>query len=265
MRQFLIILLCFYFACISCFQVKPNERKIGSRIIGGQPARVAQFPYAAAITVQTTNGRFFCGGTLLNWDWILTAGQCVDGAILFTIQLGSNSLVADDPNKLQVATSEYVIHPDYNPLTLENDIGLIKLRMPVEYSTYLRRVNFVGTHFIEPATEVMAIGWGQTTDEDSGLSDDLMWTNVVTLSNEECRLYYGNQIGNSTICIEGNYNEGTCYGDTGSGLFKDMTKMYIEIVGIASFISGNGCESTDPSGYIRTQPYREWISNITVL
>jgi hypothetical protein len=132
-------------------------------------------------------------------------------AILFTIQLGSNSLVADDPNKLQVATSEYVIHPDYNPLTLENDIGLIKLRMPVEYSTYLRRVNFVGTHFIEPATEVMAIGWGQTTDEDSGLSDDLMWTNVVTLSNEECRLYYGNQIGNSTICVEGNYNEGTCY------------------------------------------------------
>jgi hypothetical protein len=38
-----------------------------------------------------------------------------------------------------------------------------------------------------------------------------MWTNVVTLSNEECRLYYGNQIGNSTICVEGNYNEGTCY------------------------------------------------------
>jgi hypothetical protein len=47
--------------------------------------------------------------------------------------------------------------------------------------------------------------------EDSELSNELMWTNVVALSNEECRLYYGNQIGTSTICVEGNYNEGSCY------------------------------------------------------
>jgi hypothetical protein len=47
--------------------------------------------------------------------------------------------------------------------------------------------------------------------EDSELSNELMWTNVVGLSNEECRLYYGNQIGTSTICVGGNYNEGSCY------------------------------------------------------
>jgi secreted trypsin-like serine protease len=52
---------------------------LGNRIIGGQPARVSQFQYAAAITVQTSNSRFFCGGTLINQEWILTAGQCVDG------------------------------------------------------------------------------------------------------------------------------------------------------------------------------------------
>jgi hypothetical protein len=55
-------------------------------------------------------------------------------AVLFTIQLGSNTLEGDDPYRVKVASSEYVVHPDYNPLTLENDIGLIKLRMPVEYS-----------------------------------------------------------------------------------------------------------------------------------
>jgi hypothetical protein len=38
-----------------------------------------------------------------------------------------------------------------------------------------------------------------------------MWTDVVALSNDECRLVYGNQITNSTICVEGNYNEGSCY------------------------------------------------------
>jgi hypothetical protein len=36
-------------------------------------------------------------------------------------------------------------------------------------------------------------------------------------------------------------------GDTGSALIQDIGKYKIHI-GIASFISGNGCESTDPSG-----------------
>jgi hypothetical protein len=44
-----------------------------------------------------------------------------------------------------------------------------------------------------------------------------------------------------------------------------MGKMYVEVVGIASFLSGNGCESTDPSGYIRTDPYRDWIKSVAGL
>jgi hypothetical protein len=47
--------------------------------------------------------------------------------------------------------------------------------------------------------------------EDSGLSNDLRWVNVVALSNEECRIIYGNQIGINTICVEGNFNEASCY------------------------------------------------------
>jgi hypothetical protein len=36
-------------------------------------------------------------------------------------------------NSVNFVGTHYVV-PDYDPLTLENDIGLIKLRMPVEYS-----------------------------------------------------------------------------------------------------------------------------------
>lgn len=52
---------------------------LGSRIIGGEVARSGQFPFAAAIYTTTVDGTYFCGGTLLNTQWILTAGQCVDG------------------------------------------------------------------------------------------------------------------------------------------------------------------------------------------
>jgi secreted trypsin-like serine protease len=262
MKEYLIILLCSYLACTWCLQEQLNERKIGSRIIGGQAARAGQFTYSAAITVQTSNSRFFCGGTLLNQEWILTAGQCVDGAVLFTIQLGSNSLEGDDPYRVKVASSEYVVHPDYNSLTLENDIGLIKLRMPVEYSQNLYQIGLLASSYNLSINTLVATGWGQTSDEDSGLSNDLRWVSVAPLSNEECKIFYGNQIGINTICVEGNYNEGSCYGDTGSPLVQDIGKYKIH-TGIASFISGNGCESTDPSGYTRTFPYRDWIRNYT--
>lgn len=55
-------------------------------------------------------------------------------ATLFTINLGSISLNTEDPSRLTVATSEYFLHPDFNPLTLDNDIGLIKLRMPIQFT-----------------------------------------------------------------------------------------------------------------------------------
>lgn len=50
-------------------------------------------------------------------------------ATQFTVQLGSNDL----DTKLAVETSsEYMIHPNYNALTLEHDIGLIKI--PVTFT-----------------------------------------------------------------------------------------------------------------------------------
>lgn len=50
-----------------------------ARIIGGDVADAGQFPFAAAIYKRTNDGTFFCVGSLLNHEWILTAGQCVDG------------------------------------------------------------------------------------------------------------------------------------------------------------------------------------------
>lgn len=51
-------------------------------------------------------------------------------------------------------------------------------------------------------------------------------------------------------------------GDNGSPLVVTVGKTY-SLVGIASFISNNGCESTDPSGYTKTHPYWDWVRSIT--
>lgn len=83
------------------------------------------------------------------------------------------------------------------------------------------------------------------------------------------------------VCVDGNYNQGTCLvfniflslflsltciflkGDTGGPLIQYLNGHHATIVGVSSFISGKGCESTDPSGYFRTVPYIDWIKNVT--
>ncbi|RZC32325.1 Trypsin domain containing protein, partial [Asbolus verrucosus] len=222
-------------------------------IIGGDTARVSQFRFAAAIHVHTEDSTFFCGGSLTGNQWIITSGHCAYNATLFTIQLGSSKLTGEDPNRVIVSTSTYFLHPDFNPDSLDNDIAVIKLRMPVMLNGYIQPIYMSSSNYVN-STTVIAFGFGQTTDPE--LSNELKYVTLTTIPNAECRIFYGNQITDNMICASGNYNEGTCIGDTGGGLIITNGKHNL-LVGVSSFISGNGCESTDPSGYTRAYPYTQ--------
>jgi hypothetical protein len=147
----------------------------------------------------------------MNDQWILTSGYCVDGAVLFTIYLGAHYLNEDEPSRVRLATDFYILHPEYNPLTLENDIGLIQLRMPVTFTTYIKPINYLPYYHLEPNTAgIMTMGWGQTSDDTPGIVDELHYVHLIPISNEECKLSFGSQIVDTMVCAGGNFNEGFC-------------------------------------------------------
>jgi secreted trypsin-like serine protease len=92
--------------------------------------------------------------------------------------------------------------------------------------------------------------------------NDLHYVNVTTISNEECRITYGTQITDEMVCTAGNFNEGTCIGDSGGPLLQDTPMRHFMLVGVASFVSGNGCESLDPSGFSRAFSYMPWLNQV---
>lgn len=55
-------------------------------------------------------------------------------ATSFTIQLGSNSLTALDPNRVVVTTNVAYIHPNYTSGSLSNDLALIDLQQNLNVS-----------------------------------------------------------------------------------------------------------------------------------
>src|SRR5262249_24474941 len=79
--------------------IKSGKRvlAIEPRVIGGTPAPVGAYPWQVSIGlagVPQLNGHF-CGGSLINPQWIITAAHCVSGQTLprnLQVLLGTNIL-----------------------------------------------------------------------------------------------------------------------------------------------------------------------------
>lgn len=256
------ILVAFSFLMFSNFSSSKTVdfNSIGKRIVGGTNATKIQFPYYAQIVsvVKKNNSKIGfgnCGGSLISTTHILTAAHCVENVLMLRIILGFYTV--DDRSDVEVHHVKSVnIHSEYNTTAMSNDIALIELAKPVTFTDNIKPIQ-LSCNYAEPETKTAVAGTGLTDDVDQKLSQSLLWTNLTTISNEQCMQVF-QRIETSNICAVGKPKQGACRGDSGTALIKDKNGSQIQI-GLLSWGAINRCERGYPTVFTRILDYIEWI------
>lgn len=247
---------------------RPSVEVPRLRVAGGGDANPLTFYWQAALL--TADDRFFCGGSIIDELWILTSGQCVDPFTEFHVAVGSPKMPDghSEPGKQTFVTQERYLHPQYDMMYLDNDIGLLKLPSKIKFTFFISAVQLPTYSMAkEDLTGNVATvsGWGKTSDE-STVSQVLKYTDLTILSNQQCEIMYGSTMIGSKLCLFANNGNSICQGDSGGALVIEkqggLPGEVIQI-GISSFVSEEGCTVMMPQGFTRVSSFLEYIEQTT--
>ncbi|XP_037799897.1 chymotrypsin BII-like [Penaeus monodon] len=216
----------------------------GTRIVGGTEAVPHSWPHQAALFVDFM---YFCGGSLISSEWVLTAAHCVDSA---------HNLFEAEDTQVTMSSSDFFTHEDWDSFSLANDIALVRLPTPVDFTESIAPVRLPSSD-ISVATTATPTGWGRPADSADGISSVLRQVDVPVMASEDCDKVYG-IIGEGQVCVDTTGGQGTCHGDSGGPLnLNGMT------YGVTSFGSSVGCEAGEPDAFTRVFYYLDWIEEKT--
>ncbi|XP_029996707.1 serine protease 33-like isoform X2 [Sphaeramia orbicularis] len=235
-----------------------------SKIVGGEDATPGAWPWQVSLT---RSGTHFCGGSLINSQWVLTAAHCLPSSSTtsLVVYIGRDTQQSTNPNEVSRTVTQIINHPDYNSDTSENDMSLLRLSSAVDFTNYIRPVCLAasGSTFAG-GTDVWITGWG---DINSGVSlpfpERLQEVSVPIVSNTQCSAdYQANSISITDNMLCAGLREGgkdSCQGDSGGPLvYKNSTKWVLG--GVVSF--GIGCALPNfPGVYARVSKYESWIKS----
>jgi secreted trypsin-like serine protease len=115
----------------------PGLETVETYVIGGSNAPAGGISYQ--VTFRTIMTLHWCGGSIINNRWVLSAAHCLDqrAASSITVVAGTNTLDAGGAFHPAQAIR---IHPSYNRVTFANDVALLQTTTPFVFTARVQPV-----------------------------------------------------------------------------------------------------------------------------
>lgn len=258
-------------------------------IVGGTAAPDGKYPWQVRLYSSADDKIGFCGGSIIDAQWILTAAHCLLDTDAVVVGYGNN----DRTKTTKIESEKIIVHPGY--IAGEKaDVALVKLKKSIPDAKAIGYVDAAQDKALLPdGANVIVTGWGaiwdfqafqnavdvmagrRTVSERKLLNDEelqaprkLHEVDIQVIEPAECKAVYQSlqvpafSIGDTEICATGlKGGKDSCFGDSGGPLVvaADNDRGYAQ-VGIVSW--GPQCGNPlYPGVYTRVSSFSKWIKD----
>ncbi|KAJ2940920.1 hypothetical protein O0L34_g10182 [Tuta absoluta] len=229
------------------------------RIVGGMETSISMYPYNVAIS---RNGKHWCGGCIIDEQWVLTAGHCLESAVdgdkrklvPFIVRAGSSF---HNRGGYQARVNKVFFPKSYVPGGADYDFSLLRLDRPMPIGRNIAVLNLPSKDYAMKEGDILIVtGWGSTDESGYGhIPDRIRFVPVPVMRLENCQKSYRFYITPRMLCA--GYATGgkdACNHDSGGPAVRDGV-----LLGVVSF-GGKQCgDPRSPGVYSRVSEITDWV------
>uniref|UniRef100_R4G7D7 SP1-SepT-1 n=1 Tax=Sepioteuthis australis TaxID=61682 RepID=R4G7D7_9MOLL len=227
------------------------------QIVGGNTVKSCEFPHMVYLNLKFSSGRAFCGGSIVNKNYILTTARCLDGDLVdVTVYIGS---IRKNRGKQRIKGTKWFLHPDFEITSkkIVNDIALVKLEKEIEFDECVHAIS-LPTKGQQVSDNCYITGWGFLSDE-LGFSRFLKKAPVKFIPIQKCQKQFPGIYPDQHICIGDQTHMGasSCLGDSGGPLTcTSLSDNKTVVTGVASY--SYSCNQGF-SVFTNTETFVDWL------